>query len=222
MVEITIDPSERWIFLGKTGAGKTQLAKYLLRMIAEKMPVVVIDPNEIWGGKHPVWETNKKKPGTVDKPHLVEKFNPKFRVQCFQPDVDGSEPDPRLERLCYDVLDHEDVFIYFDETEGIATANVVPRYIRRIWKTGRAHGIGAWAATQAPSGIPKIFKSQAEKFVTFKVGDEDIDLVAALIHATKEEVRDLQRWEWFFYDNKIMDHAVWNPPIPFKEKKSGS
>jgi hypothetical protein len=218
-MDIAIDPSERWVIFGKTGSGKTQYAKHLLRIVAEKMPVVIVDPNELWCGKYPQWETEKKKPGTIDKPHLIDKFNPKWHVQCLQPDVDGSEPDERLERLCYDVLAHENIFIYFDETEGIATATHVPRYIRRIWKTGRAHGIGAWAVTQAPKGIPRIFKSQAEKLITFKVGDEDVDTVAALVHATQEEVAGLQRFEWLYYDNKTMDYAIWNPPIPYKEHK---
>lgn len=218
-MHIRVDISERWIIFGKTGAGKTQFAKHLLRQVSAKMPVVIIDPNELWCGKYPEWETNRKRPGTIDKPHLIDKFNPKWHVQVLQPDVDGSEADPRLERLCYDILKCGNRFVFFDETEGIATAVSVPRYIRRIWKTGRAHGIGAWAMTQAPRGIPKIFKSQAEKLITFKVGDEDVETVAALVHATKEEVADLARFEWLYYDNVQMDHAIWNAPIPYKEKK---
>lgn len=221
MSEITIDPSERWIFVAKTGSGKTELAKYFLRLIAQVMPVVIIDPNELWlgrgKGKPEDWETNKKKPGTIDKPHLVDEFNPKWRVQCLQPDVDGSEQDPRLVKMCMDILKIGGVFVYFDESEGIATATQVPRHIRLLWKRGRAHNIGCWVATQAPKGIPRIFKSMAEKFVALKVGDEDVDYVAMLVHATKEEVAGLGQYEWLFYDNRSMDHAEWNEPVPYKE-----
>ncbi len=223
MTEITIDPSERWIILGKTGSGKTQLAKHLLRIVAQKMPVVIIDPNELWlgrgkGGRPEDW-AQKKEVGTIDKPRLVRAYNPKWHVQCFQPDVDGSEEDEALVKLCNDIFRHGGVFVYFDESEGIATATHVPRYVRRLWKTGRAHNIGAWVSTQAPKGIPRIFKSQAEKFITFKVGDEDVDITSGILHATKEEVEGLGRFEWMFYDNKTMDVAEWNPPIPFQEKK---
>jgi energy-coupling factor transporter ATP-binding protein EcfA2 len=222
-VNITIDPSERWLILGKTGSGKTQFAKHMLRIVAKSMPVVIVDPNELWlgrgkGGRPEDW-AQKKEVGTIDKPRLINEYNPKWHVQCLQPDVDGSEEDPRLARLCFDILKKGNVFVYFDESEGIATATHVPRYIRRIWKTGRAHNVGCWVSTQAPKGIPRIFKSQAEKFVVFKVGDEDIDYAAGLGHAVKEEVASLGRFEWLFYDNKAMDYAEWNAPIPFEEKK---
>jgi energy-coupling factor transporter ATP-binding protein EcfA2 len=212
-----IDPSERWIIIGKTGSGKSEFAKYMLREIAKKYPVVIIDPKEFWMGRSPQFETNRKKPGTIDKPHRVNSFNPKFRVQLLQPDPDDPD-DERLARMCKAVLDHGDVFMYFDESEDIATAHAVPYYIRRIWKTGRAKGVGAWVSTQAPTGIPRIFKSQAEHFITFKVGEQDVDTVADLVHADPEEVRKLQKFHYLYY-NTDMDSAVHNIPVPYKEKR---
>jgi len=211
------------LILGKTGSGKTQFAKHLLREVAKVMPVVIIDPNELWlgrgkGGRPEDW-AQKKELGTIDKPRLINEYNPKWHVQCLQPDVDGSEEDPRLAKACYDILKKGNVFVYFDESEGIATATHVPRHIRRLWKTGRAHNVGCWVSTQAPKGIPKIFKSQAEKFIVFKVGDEDIEVAAALGHAAKEEIASIGRFEWYFYDNRSMEYAEWNPPIPFQEKR---
>ncbi len=215
MTDIAIDPSERWLILGKTGSGKSEFAKYMLRIVAKKMPVVIIDPKEFWLGKHPVWETKRKEQGTIDKPHLIDTFNPKWRVQCLQPDT---EEDERLAKLCFDVLKHGNVFIYFDETDGIATANNVPLHIRKIWKGGRALGVGAWAATQIPVGIPKLFKSQAEKFVVFKVGDEDTELAATLVHTSQRVVQSLKKYEYLFYDSGSMDTAELLPPVPFKGK----
>ncbi len=213
-----IDPSERWIILGKTGSGKTEFCKYMLRLVAKKWPVVIIDPKELWlgkgkGRKKTDWASDKE-PGTIDKPHLIDTFNPKWRVQCIQPD---EEDDPRLEKLCKEVLKRGDIFLFFDETEGIATATHVPSYIRRVWKTGRAWNIGAWVCTQVPTGIPKLFKSQAEHFIVFKVGDEDAELASSLVHVPEEEVIALKRYEWIYY-NTDMDHGEWYPPIPYRGK----
>lgn len=216
MSKLVIHPSERWIFLGKTGSGKTELVKYLLRQVSLKMPVVIIDPKEFWLGPNPTWAA-KKDLGSIDRPRLVDSFNSKWHVQCLQPDPDDIE-DNRLSRMCFDVLKRGNILLYFDETEDVATAHQVPRHIRRIWKTGRALNVGAWVSTQAPAGIPKIFKSQAEHFITLKVGQEDIDHVAALVHAAPDQVRGLKPYEWLYYNTKL-DQAEWNAPIPFKEKK---
>ncbi len=208
---LRIDPSERWLILGKTGSGKSEYVKYLLRMVAKQYPVVIVDPKEFWLGKKPEW-AGRKEPGTVDKPHLVNEFNPKWRVQLLQPD---EEDDNRLEHLCRAILKRGNIFVYFDETEGIATATHVPAYIRRVWKTGRSLGVGAWAATQVPTGIPKLFKSQAEHFVVMKVGEEDAELAASLVHVPEEEVSALKKYEWIHYDTN-MDIGEWHPPIPYK------
>lgn len=215
---IRIDPSERWLILAKTGAGKTEYVKYLLRMVEEQYPIVIIDVKAFWLGKHPKW-AEKKELGTVDKPRLVDEFNPKWRVQLLQPD---EEDDPRLEKMCNAIMKWgHPIFIYFDETEGIATATHVPGYIRRIWKQGRALEVGAWAATQVPTGIPRMFKSQAEHFIVLKVGEEDAELAASLVHVPEEEVSALKKYEWIHYDTD-MDVGEWHPPIPYKEKNKHS
>lgn len=221
MAKLTIDAHERYCILGKTGSGKTEWVKYMLRLVSRKMPVVIVDIKEQWLGDYPVWETNKKERGTIDKPWLIDEFDPKKWVQCLQPDELGSG-DERLEKLCYELLKYRNRFIYFDETEGLCTANSVPQGIRRIWKTGRSKGIGAWVATQTPSGIPRIFKSQADKFFTFQVGMEDVDLAAMIGHVERDALAELEPFEYFFYDTKNheQDTAIWQAPIPFKEKKA--
>jgi energy-coupling factor transporter ATP-binding protein EcfA2 len=220
-----VDLTERWLILGKTGSGKTEFAKWMLRkVVAAGIAVVIVDVKEFWLGHYPVWETDKKQPGTIDKPHLVDRFNPQWMVQIIQPDVDESEMDERLPALCNDIIkkllsgELQSLLIYFDESEGIATAHYVPRFMRKVWKTGRALGLGAWVATQAPKGIPVMFKSQAEKFISFKVGDEDAELAAEIVHATEEDVKDLKRFEYLFYDNTSdMDIAEWHKPLPEDE-----
>lgn len=213
---IKIDPSERWIFLGKTGSGKTVLVKHFLREVSKLYPVVIIDPKEFWLGKYPKWG-EKKELGTIDKPRLIDTFNPKWRVQCLQPSPEDPLDD-RLERLCWEVLKRGDIFLYFDETENIATAHNVPRHISGIWKTGRAKNVGAWVSTQAPSGIPMIMKSQAEHIVALKVGHQDVDLVSELVQAPKDVIAGLQKYQWMYY-NVENERASFHPPVPYEGKK---
>ncbi len=92
-----------------------------------------------------------------------------------------------------------------------------------LWKTGRAKSIGAWVATQTPTGVPKIFKSQADKFVTFRVGSEDADIAALIGYANKQDVASLQDFEYLWYDTKNHEQMIaeWNAPLPWDGKKAG-
>lgn len=207
-MNIDIKPSERVMIMGKTGSGKTEWAKFMLRRIARVMPVVIIDTRQFWMGEKPSW-AKRREPGTVDRPHLVKDFNPNYWVQCIQPDI----YDDRMERFLLDVLKRRYVYVYIDENDGIATATSVPLGLRRVWKTGRALRVGAADGSQTYSGIPRIFKTQSEKRVLFRVGEEDIEDAAKLVQVYPEEVLDLEPFEYIYYDVNNMEHGLWMPPI---------
>jgi hypothetical protein len=202
------------MIMGKTGSGKTEWERFMLRRISMKMPVCIIDPKMFWLGENPVWASGKN-PGTVDHPRLVKWFNPKFWVQVIQPD----EYDSNFAKFLKNILKNKYVYTCFDETDGLCTATQVPENIRKVWKQGRVLKIGASAGSQTYSGIPRVFKSQAEKFILFKVGDEDIRDAAALVHALPEEVANLGDYEYIYYDSSSMDNGIWMPPIDLDEEK---
>jgi energy-coupling factor transporter ATP-binding protein EcfA2 len=207
-LRIRINPSERWLLMGNTGSGKTEFSKFLLRPISTKMPVAIVDTKHFWLGEHPVWEKNKEKPGTIDRPHLVTEFNPKFQVQVIQPD----SYDEEFEEFCRKVRKHKNIYFYIDENAGLCTATMVPTEIDRIWRWGRVLNVGAADGSQTYGNIPKIFKSQSEWRVLFRVGEEDHDDAAKLVHVTKQEVAALKKWEYIVY-NPEMERGIWNPPI---------
>lgn len=213
-MKLEIKPSERLMIMGKTGSGKTEWEKFMLRRIARVMPVVIIDPKMFWLGENPVWAKGKN-PGTIDAPRLVKAFNPKFWVQVVQPD----EYDSQFERFLKGILRNKYVFTCLDETDGLCTSTSVPMAIRKVWKQGRVLKIGASAGSQTYSGIPRIFKSQAEKFVLFRVGDEDIEDAANLVHTLPEIVANLGEYEYIYYDSTSMDHGIWCPPIDIEKEK---
>ena len=186
----------------------------MLRRIAEHMPVVIIDPKMFWLGENPEWASGRDL-GSVDHPRLVKAYNPKYHVQVVQPD----EYDISFENFLKNILKKRNVYVCFDETDGLCTAQTVPLGIRKIWKQGRVLNVGAAVGSQTYSGIPKIFKSQAEKFVLFQVGDEDIEDAAYLVHALPEEVAELGEYEYIYFDNTSMGNGSWMPPLDLEEEK---
>jgi hypothetical protein len=202
------------MIMGKTGSGKTEYMKWFLRRVSEKMPVVIIDPKFFWLGDNPVWATEKEI-GTVDKPHLVKRFNPKLRVQVYQ----SRHYDAGLDRFLKAVFKHKNIYVYIDENAGIATATSIGEGLDMIWRMGRSMGIGAADGSQTFRRIPDIFKSQAEKFILFKVGRGDAKDAATLVNVEEEDVRSLGKYEYIFYDNQEMDYGEWMPPLDLEAEK---
>lgn len=227
MVKIVVKPSERGILLAKTGAGKTEWAKWLLRQVQKTMPVFIVDIKHFWLGENPVWATGREL-GTVDKPRLVKKFNPKWHVQVLQPDG----PDD-VEASYAAILKHGKVFVYVDETRGLATATQVPTMMGRVWTQGRALGVPAWVGSQSARGIPLIFKSQAEQWVILQISKPDLESIEEYVPlvgsddlSTSAAARQMRKvltdnqYHAFYY-NPSMAEPVLMPPVPIKKQRRG-
>jgi hypothetical protein len=216
MTRIQIDPTERWLFLGKTGSGKTEGAKYFLREVAKKWPVIIIDPKNYWMGKYPKW-AGKKELGTIDKPRLVSQFDPKLQVQIFQPDPRNIW-DGTLEDLCYGIMKKGRAFVYWDELDGVVTATKIPTAFSMLWTKGRQLEIGAWCSNQRSLRVPEIVKSQAETWVIFDVpGKKDRTEIVEYTDSPlilSNPVRDYKYW---FYHRPTMQNALLLPPLKIKK-----
>lgn len=164
-VSLKLDPSERMFICGATGEGKTVFAKHLLKEWQRAhWRIVIFDPKHFWMGKYPAWET--RGPGTVDKPRLVTRFNPKLAVQVYQPSTPAWK-DPDFDAFCDAILATGQTVVYCDETDGVATGSQMSPGFSRLWTQGRALEIAAWAGAQRPFRIPEVLKSQAEWWVVF-------------------------------------------------------
>jgi hypothetical protein len=156
---VTIKPSERVFLAGKTGSGKTYLARYLLRSFRR---LIVIDSKGTlynWG---------------------LEPWNRKALKKL------GRGEDVRA-RVTFDTIRDiedawEDMFadlyekgggnfvLYIDETYGVTPfGNRAPVGLTALYTRGREFNIGVWSATQRPLGVPLIEKSEAEHFFMFRL-----------------------------------------------------
>lgn len=220
---IRIDPSERLLAIGRTGSGKTEWMKMFLEVVNRSYPLVILDPKALWLGKRPEFE--KKGPGTIWKPRLMQAFDRKIAdkggVQLFQWDNDAQPAE--IDQLCNDLLEYarktREIFLDVDECEGIATATKTPRGIKKVWKMGRALGLGAWIGNQRSLGIPEIFKSQAESFTVFDLpGDRDREDAAAYTHTPEIEDMELPDYQYWYFHRKLMKQAVLMPPLDLTKR----
>ena len=211
-VTIDLRGSERWLFVGKTGSGKSYLARALLREMARRgWPIVIVDPSAFWMGKNPKWERNG--PGTIEKPRLVTHFNPKLAVQLYVPSIPGWQ-DPGLDALMADCLTRGKLVLYFDETNGLVSANQFSPWFARVVTQGRKHELAVWAATQRPTRVPEILLSQAENWAIFRViAPQDRKRIAEYTGSKATAQQRLEPFYWFYWNQKD-DDATLMAPIP--------
>lgn len=219
-MNIEIKPSQRWLLMGPTRCGKTEFSKFMLRNISKRMPVFIVDPKCFWLGDNPVWETDKRKLGTIDKPHLVTRYNPKLWVQVIQP----IKYDDNLDRSFDAIIKQKYVYVHTDDNLGLCDANSVPDGFRKVCQMGAALHIGFNDCAQTVERIPGIFKSQAENFVVFNMGQvaiEKLKEVSHLVQVTVEELMDLEEYEYILFQRGKMKQGLWMPPLELSEIKKG-
>lgn len=185
-----IASDERVVIIGKTGSGKTFLAKHLLKTCQK---LLVLDSK----GTLNDWNCQNYDPSAMDAEG--------FRLRLLGP-FDGND---------MDAIDHAyrvgDVTIYIDEAYSIfydqrKRAEIEP--ILRCLTRGRERGVGVWVSTQRPVNMSKYVLTEAEHFFVFRLTDSnDRKLVANSIHENLEDKVTSQHG--FFYYHISMDDPTY-------------
>lgn len=154
-------PTDRALFVGQTGGGKTTLARFLL---AEKPYVVVHDAK--------IMLDRKEWPGYrfVSKLRDAVKLRPEdFPRIIYQPN-EHEVADHAVQNAFFRWLYRRgNTTVYVDETVLVQIGGVWPRYHFLCITQGRGRGVEMWSGMQRPSWVPLVTLSEAEHIFLFRL-----------------------------------------------------
>lgn len=179
-MKIHIRNDERVIFAGRTGSGKTVLAKHLLKRLNR---VIVIDPKHTF--RLEGYEIRRSLPAQGSDFRII--YRPRMQ------DDDG------LALVLSQAMRGKYVTIYVDELATLAEMFPVSTVVLQdIARTGRERHVAIWAATQRPRGVPKVFFTEAEVVFLFDLRwEDDRKHIAQFIGPEAEE--EIERYTFWYY-----------------------
>lgn len=153
-----IKTNERLAIAGKTGSGKTYLARYLTRRIKR---LVVCD------SKGTLQDWNLYDYDERAARRSLEKGEP-ARIRVLAPITD--DPGAYWDDIFQWAFEIGDLTIYIDEAYAITPPGKrAPTYLNACFTRGREFGIGVWTSTQRPTWIPLFMLSESDHFFMFRL-----------------------------------------------------
>lgn len=155
-MNLSIRRSDRACFFGRTGSGKTTLARALLRNSA--FPYVVLDPKHRYRDEHDGFEIP-----------IVDRFDKRRPQQIIRVDPGANEL-VEWDEAIYDVWRAGDHILYVDEATLVLPGprTILPELGRAI-RTGRERNVGVWIGSQRPKELPSVVFTEAEHFLLFRL-----------------------------------------------------
>lgn len=154
----TIAPgyAERAAFVGKTGSGKSFLAKRLL-CETDHTSVFIIDPKDEIFVKDSLRVSNPSKlPGTYEG------------VLIYAPEPKYDNLDSYDTALRY-VYERGHTLLFIDELYALGFNGIYPETLRALYTRGRSRGISVFGCSQRPAWVPLFCISECEHVYCFEL-----------------------------------------------------
>lgn len=150
-LKVSLRTDQRAAFVGKTGSGKTYLARAFTQPVRR---LVVLDPKGTLSPElAPEWNLE---PWTQDN---VRKLKRGDNIRLRVPAPLDENWAPYLQT----VWDIGNILVYIDEVYGVVNpGSKPPAELNALYTRGRERGIGVWASTQRPAWVPLIVLSESE------------------------------------------------------------
>jgi hypothetical protein len=161
---LKLGQTDRAIFIGATGSGKTTLARYLIEDEWKPYSVVYDAKGESitkeWPSspsRHVVYE-DFAKIQTAKEPRLI-----------YHPSVEEEHDRKAQDEFFRWVYHRKYTRLYVDEAYSLLGGSNPSHYLQACLSRGRERGISTMVATQRPSRIPLITLSEAEHYFVFRL-----------------------------------------------------
>lgn len=192
---IKLGRDDRGVLIGKTGCGKTTLARFLIEDQAKRYSVT-------WNpkGSEAVYGWKQKHVNSLRQ--LEDAADDDERRLVYTPDPFRAEDESDQREFFYWVYENRNRRLYIDEATSIVyPGNKIPRFLLAVLNRGRERGISSLTATQRPSGVPMNVLSESEHYYVFKtLLPQDRQRVEAITGISVEDQAALNDYEFFYFN----------------------